>query len=48
MHGGGWDVGWEGAMGTLMQVQDTACEWVNPDLEKAVRVLQAGFLDSCA
>ena len=39
---------WEGAVGKLMQVEYTACEWVNPHLEKGVRVLQAGFLDSCA
>ena len=30
-----------------MQVEYTACEWVNPGLEKGVWVLQAGFLDSC-
>ena len=39
---------WEGAGGKLMQLQYTACEWVNPDLEKGVWVLQARFLDSCA
>ena len=39
---------WEGAGGKLMQVEYTACEWVNPDLEKGVWLLQAGFLDSCA
>ena len=39
---------WEGAGGKLMQVEYTACEWVNPDLEKWVWVLQAGSLDSCA
>ena len=31
-----------------MQVEYIACEWVNPDLEKGVWVLQAGFLDSSA
>ena len=31
-------------MGKLMQVEYTACEWVHPDLEKGVLVLQAGFL----
>ena len=39
---------WEGAGGKLMQVEYTACEWVNPDREKGVWLLQAGFLDSCA
>ena len=39
---------WEGAVGKLMQVVCTACEWVNPDLEKGIWVSQAGFLDSCA
>ena len=39
---------WEGAVDKLMQVEYTACEWVNPDLEMGVWVLQAGFLDSCA
>ena len=39
---------WEGAGGKLMQVEYTACEWVNLDLEKGVWLLQAGFLDSCA
>ena len=39
---------WDGAGGKLMQVEYTACEWVNPDLEEGVRLLQAGFLDSCA
>ena len=39
---------WEGALGKLIQVEYTACEWVNPDLEKGVWVLQAGCLDSCA
>ena len=39
---------WEGAVGKLMQVEYAACEWVNPDLEKGVWVLQAGFLSSCA
>ena len=38
----------EGAMGKLTQPEYTACQWVNPDLEKGVWVLQAGFLDSCA
>ena len=38
----------EGAMGKLMQVEYTACEWLNPDLEKGVWDLQAGFLDSFA
>ena len=37
-----------GAGGKLMQVEYTACEWLNPDLEKGVWLLQAGFLDSCA
>ena len=46
-EGGGMLV-WEGAGGKLMQVEYTACEWVNPDLEKGVWLLQAGFLDSCA
>ena len=39
---------WEGAGGKLMQVEYTACEWVNSYLEKGVWLLQAGFLDSCA
>ena len=39
---------WEGAGGQLMQVEYTACEWVNPDLEKGVWLLQAGFRVSCA
>ena len=39
---------WEGAGGKLMRLEYTACEWVNPDLEKGVWVLQAGFLDGCA
>ena len=39
---------WEGAGGKRMQVEYTACEWVNPDLEKGVCLWQAGFPDSCA
>ena len=39
---------WEGAVGKLVQVEYRACEWVNPDLEEGVWVLQAGFLDNCA
>ena len=39
---------WEGAGGKLMQVEYTACEWVNPDLEKGLWLLQPGCLDSCA
>ena len=39
---------WEAAVGKLMPVEYTACEWVNPDLENGVWVLQAAFLDSCA
>ena len=31
-----------------MKVEYTVCESVNPDLEKGMWVLQAGFLDSCA
>ena len=34
--------------GKLMQVEYKACEWVNTYLEKGVRALQAGFLDSRA
>ena len=39
---------WEGPGGKLMRVEYTACEWVNPALEKGFWVLQAGVLDSCA
>ena len=39
---------WEGAVGKPMHVEYSACEWVNPYLEKGVWVLQARFLDSCA
>ena len=45
---GDWMLVWEGAGGgKLMQVEYTASEWVNLDLEKGVWLLQAGFLDCC-
>ena len=39
---------WEGAVEKLVRLEHAACEWVNPDLEEGVWVLQAGLLDSCA
>ena len=35
-------------MGKQVQVKYGACEWVNPDLEEGIWVVQVGFLDSCA
>ena len=35
-------------MGKQVQVEYGACEWVNPDLEEGILVVQVGFLDSCA
>ena len=48
LQGGDGKLVWEGAMGKVVQVEYGACEWVNPDLEEGIWVLQAGFLDSCA
>ena len=48
LQGGRWDAGMRRGGEKMMQVAYAAFEWLRPDLDKGVQVLQAGFVDSCA